>query len=514
MSSSDTTLTDSGFIGDDAVAFDSSLRIASELHSSERGWCRVYKASRYGRWVTVKALRPELTSSPLHRSLLRKEFEIGFGLSHHNIAATISFETVPGLGDAIISEYVDGQTLKEYIASAGRPPRAEAIRILSEICDAVASIHSLGLVHRDLKPSNIMLTRRGHHVRLIDFGAADGDVWCAMKASAGTPAYAAPEQFADSVDADPRIDIYAVGRIISELLPDDRHARAVAGVCTASDPALRPADVTDIPAMVSRRRRNFRLTAGLAVLLTAIVAITTANIHLPGSRPSKTQSPTPIATAVAGAIAGLFSNTTQPDNADVETDRNSAAPISKDNIENVETTTLPSGQPRIHVAPAPAGSAMFPRPDSRSDEADRLLSLLHDKTIEIAGHHLSAHIAVCDTARLQETYVSARQRRWRYDAQMETMRWFDSIYRLNTDILPHKSELGIIIGRHIEDFEVSQTSRITDAEERARIRVGSPRPFRALPVPFNGVERATLNPDGSWSLHQFDPATAAARAAK
>lgn len=59
--------------------------------------------------------------------------------------------------------------------------KAEVNRLLMELCDAVGYVHSHQIVHRDIKPENILITRDGHHPKLIDFGFADSDAFAMVK---------------------------------------------------------------------------------------------------------------------------------------------------------------------------------------------------------------------------------------------------------------------------------------------------------------------------------------------
>ena len=111
----------------------------------------------------------------------------------------------------------------------GPLPLAEALRLATEIGEALSAAHRAGIVHRDLKPSNVMLTRTG--VKLLDFGLATrhpaADVNVASRSEAvtltqpgmlvGTLRYMAPEQVeCRAVDA--RTDIFALGAVVYEMI--------------------------------------------------------------------------------------------------------------------------------------------------------------------------------------------------------------------------------------------------------------------------------------------------------
>ena len=127
----------------------------------------------------------------------------------------------------IVMQHIDGRTLQEYldhylVRSEGKPlPGGTALRLMVPVLDALAAMHSQGLVHRDIKPSNIMVTgtvSRRQHVVVMDFGLVrDESDDSQSDAIVGTPAFMAQEQaLGDPVDA--RCDLYAVGATLYYLL--------------------------------------------------------------------------------------------------------------------------------------------------------------------------------------------------------------------------------------------------------------------------------------------------------
>lgn len=174
----------------------------------------VAKAKRYGRWWMLKALQPEVREQSAFQLRLRKEMDILIQLQHPNIVTAVGMEQVDGLGECLVMEYVDGDTLVNWLR--GNTSRNERRRIADELTDAVGYLHSKGIVHRDLKPENILITHNGNYVKLIDFGLADTDCHAILKQPAGTLQYMSPEQ-AVVAEADVRNDIYSLGVIFGQM---------------------------------------------------------------------------------------------------------------------------------------------------------------------------------------------------------------------------------------------------------------------------------------------------------
>lgn len=168
------------------------------------GMGRVYLASdaRLGRTVALKALPPDLTREPQHRERLRREARAAAGLTHPGICTVYALEELDG-ELYIATEYVEGCTLRDEIASGQRPSIDAIVATSRELAAALASAHAKGITHRDLKPENVMRTADGR-IKILDFGlaridgassGAAGTLTLQMPGGvAGTPAYMSPEQ--------------------------------------------------------------------------------------------------------------------------------------------------------------------------------------------------------------------------------------------------------------------------------------------------------------------------------
>lgn len=249
------------------------------LYRSVRGYAALYRAQRMGKWHVLKCLKAGYADNPLYLGLLHKEFEIGYRLSHPNIAQTIGFERVDGLGPCIVMEYVEGRTLRSVL-DGGKLTRGDARRVLLQVCDALVYIHERQVIHRDLKPENIMLTANGGNVKLIDFGYSDADSYAVLKQPAGTRRYASPEQ-ESGTNVDARADIYALGVIMGEIndvLPHKwLRLRRVAARCTRADADRRYALAAEVAVALDARHALRRavlvVSAALAVVITALFAL-------------------------------------------------------------------------------------------------------------------------------------------------------------------------------------------------------------------------------------------------
>jgi len=189
-------------------------KITHELGSG--GMATVYEAVhvRLKTKVAVKVLNPVLASNEGIRKRFEQEAQIMASLNHEGITKVIDFDDKDN-HLAIVMEFMDGQTLDEYINKKGALEEEEAMTIFLPILNAFAYAHSKGIVHRDVKPSNIFITSDGK-VKIMDFGIAkiveEGAKALTQTGTLmGTPVYMSPEQINDSKHIDQRSDIYSLG---------------------------------------------------------------------------------------------------------------------------------------------------------------------------------------------------------------------------------------------------------------------------------------------------------------
>lgn len=225
------------------------------------------RARRYGRWWMLKGLLPEEAGQMVYQVMLRKEAELMISLDHPNIVHTYGLVRVEGVGVCIVMEWVDGQTLEQYLRT-GHPSRRTLQRLMNQLMDAIAYMHMHGIVHRDLKPQNIMVTANGSNLHLIDFGLADKDSYAVLKQPAGTASYMAPEQ-ASGGPADVRNDIYSIGVIMQQLSLGPATDSVVRRCLQPID--RRYHDVEELQEAFDRSVRLRRWYWGLAALLVVVL---------------------------------------------------------------------------------------------------------------------------------------------------------------------------------------------------------------------------------------------------
>ena len=177
----------------------------------------VFKATdlKTGQPVALKVPLPNLEGDPAAFARFQREEEIGRTLNHPSILKIIPLEDSEKSRPYIVMELLEGQTLERLMQEIRPLPEADALPIVSQICDGLQYLHAQGVVHRDLKPQNIMLCSDGS-LRIMDFGIAKAAAsrritFGGFSPTMGTPDYMAPEQVKGQ-RGDERTDIYSPRR--------------------------------------------------------------------------------------------------------------------------------------------------------------------------------------------------------------------------------------------------------------------------------------------------------------
>jgi eukaryotic-like serine/threonine-protein kinase len=170
------------------------------------------------RTVAVKILHKHLSDYQEARDRFEREAQAVAKLRHENILEIFDYSAKEGFESYIVTEFIDGQTLKQFITE--RPitfPEIGAMIIL-QVCRALAHAHAGSILHRDVKPENIMIRHDGV-VKLMDFGIShmvDLERLTVTGQLLGSPAYMAPEHV-EGRPLDFRTDVFAAGIVLYQL---------------------------------------------------------------------------------------------------------------------------------------------------------------------------------------------------------------------------------------------------------------------------------------------------------
>lgn len=206
----------------------------------------VYTVRKHGKWVMLKALKPEYADKPEYREMLEKEFDTRYNLAHPNIVMVNDLEDVPGVGRAIITDDVYGYSLRRLIDEKRLTPKI-IHRLETQLLDALDYIEANHIVHDPITPDTIIFTEYQENLKLINVGYA---------------------QSKSLSEQDTRRDIESYGEVLSEVL--DHLPASLPKLRKIADKSRRGdyASITDVQLAVERRS-----SAQIYVILCVLIAI-------------------------------------------------------------------------------------------------------------------------------------------------------------------------------------------------------------------------------------------------
>ena len=198
----------------------------------EGGMGEVYlaKDTTLGRRVALKVLPEYVGKDPERLRRFKQEARSASTLNHPNVCVIHEIGETDDGRPFIAMEHIEGVTLRQRMNEPAMK-LGEALKIATEVADALTAAHEAGIVHRDIKPENIMIRRDGY-VKVFDFGLAklterghafESTTMSALLVSSspgtvmGTAAYMSPEQ-ARGVAVDERTDIWSLGVVLYEMV--------------------------------------------------------------------------------------------------------------------------------------------------------------------------------------------------------------------------------------------------------------------------------------------------------
>ena len=182
------------------------------------GMSVVYKGldTTLDREVAVKVLHPHLAGRVESRKRLEREAKAVARLHHPNILEVFDYSGESATEAYLVTEYIRGQTLRQFITDEALAPPEIAAMVVHELASALAHAHESGILHRDLKPENVMVRDDGV-LKLMDFGIAkilDRDEKMTMTgALVGSPAHMAPE-IIEGEEAGAEADVFSLGTML------------------------------------------------------------------------------------------------------------------------------------------------------------------------------------------------------------------------------------------------------------------------------------------------------------
>jgi serine/threonine-protein kinase len=170
--------------------------------------------------LILKVLNPQLSFDETAIRRFIRELKLTRKITHPNVIRIYDFLELAG-AHAVSMEYFVSQDLAQILIEKGALSVERTLSIASEVCSGLIAAHAEEVTHRDMKPGNI-LVGKDDEVKIVDFGLASAQQQVESRLTksgylVGTPEYMAPEQIGGG-EADHRVDIYALGVVLYEML--------------------------------------------------------------------------------------------------------------------------------------------------------------------------------------------------------------------------------------------------------------------------------------------------------
>ncbi len=175
--------------------------------------------------VAIKVMR-----RPDSQDMIKRFFHEAVAASqirHPGIVSVFDYGQQPDGTAYLVMELLQGQNVDERLRRRGTLDPIEAVRLIRQVCGALAAAHEAEIIHRDIKPQNLFIVKDadvtgGERIKVLDFGVAKmapgGPEIDDSNTLVGTPIYMAPEQFRGGGAADCRTDVYQIGAVLYHMI--------------------------------------------------------------------------------------------------------------------------------------------------------------------------------------------------------------------------------------------------------------------------------------------------------
>jgi eukaryotic-like serine/threonine-protein kinase len=208
------------------------------------------------------AVKENLDTSTEAARQFAREANVLANLSHPNLPRVTDHFTIPGKGQYLVMDFVDGEDLASILERQTTVPAQQAVEWIIQVADALEYLHDQEppVLHRDIKPANIRITRR-QRAMLVDFGLVklyDPNLQTTLGARAVTPGYAPPEQYGKG-KTDARTDIYALGATLYHLITGAEPLESVQRLSGESMPTAQQVNTHVPPGLSQSIERSLAL---------------------------------------------------------------------------------------------------------------------------------------------------------------------------------------------------------------------------------------------------------------
>lgn len=248
------------------------------FYSSAHGYSRLFTAVYQGKKVIIKTLKPEFAQDDQCRKNLKKEYEFTSQLDNRFIRRALGFESIQGLGESIILEYIDGKSLAEHVR-VGTLNEKQVKSVIVDLCDGLNYMHRNGIIHCDLKPENVLITANDLRVKIIDIGLPETNYKTDHELLIKENEFIAPELFKGE-EADPRSDVYSLGKIIEFIIARNM-LNQFSNVATHCTQFSREQRFDNILAVKSEITKGYSYLKLVLVAVALIVLAFIAYIYIP-----------------------------------------------------------------------------------------------------------------------------------------------------------------------------------------------------------------------------------------